>query len=145
MYRYALRYALLLLIPLHARQHAPARSRGRITVTRCLLQGHPSADVDLDVGLLSAATTASGAAFRRTLNEWKQAGRIRQWNATVLDVRPQTSIADVQLVARTSFSSANYWQDIVTSAQRRSSPDGGDVVVVVSVAWRTSASSTCVP
>ena len=84
--------------------------------------------------VLSVDLTATGATFRRTLNEWKRSGRVRQWNTTVLDVRPQTSVLDVQLVARNAFSSSNYYQDIVDSARRNPDAASSPPLVVVSAA-----------
>jgi hypothetical protein len=61
--------------------------------------------------------------FVDTLNSLANRGLVQKWNSTLLDVRPSTTIADVQLVSRTCFSTGNYFQDIIDGAVKSQRTD----------------------
>lgn len=70
----------------------------------------------LDDEIMSSLTSAS--AFIDRLNTLKLDGRVSKWNSTLMDIRSATTKADLQFISRNSFSSANYFEDIIAGARR---------------------------
>jgi hypothetical protein len=69
----------------------------------------------LDDSLLSESSAAD---FIRRLNELKLDKQVTKWNSTLMDIRATTTKLDIQLVSRTSFSSPNYFEDIIEGARK---------------------------
>ena len=79
--------------------------RGRISLLRNAIHDSISNSIDTSVN-----------DFLQELNNLKSAGHLKLWNSTYLEIEPKT-VLDVQLISRTSFSSNDYFQDIIDSAR----------------------------
>lgn len=63
-------------------------------------------------------SSSSSTDFISRLNALKSEGKISKWNSTLMDIRSSTTKADLQFVSRTSFSSLNYFEDIIEGAKK---------------------------
>ena len=81
--------------------------RGRFTLLRNYLHDSISNSID---------SSGNAVDFIQGLNNLKAAGHLKLWNSTFLEIQPKT-VLDVQLISRTSFSSNDYFQDIIDSAR----------------------------
>ena len=55
--------------------------------------------------------------FIDALNSLKKDGKVSRWNSSLMDIRSTTSKADLQFISRNSFSSLNYFEDIIAGAR----------------------------
>lgn len=68
--------------------------------------------------LLDEGSSSSAAAFVSRLNFLKSERKISKWNSSLMDIKSATTKADLQFVSRTSFSSLNYFEDIIEGARK---------------------------
>jgi hypothetical protein len=61
---------------------------------------------------------SSATDFVTRLNALKNEGKISKWSSTLMDIKSSTTKADLQFVSRTSFSSLNYFEDIIEGAKK---------------------------
>lgn len=61
---------------------------------------------------------SSASEFIETLNTLKEVGKVSRWNSSLMDVRSTTTKADLQFISRNSFSSPNYFEDIIEGARK---------------------------
>ena len=66
----------------------------------------------------SFSSLVSAQDFIQRLNSLKLDGQVTKWNSTLMDIRSATTKADLQFISRNSFSSSNYFEDIVAGARK---------------------------
>ena len=76
----------------------------------------PDSPANVDDEKFSTLTSARD--FIERLNSLKLDGQVTKWNSTLMDIRSATTKADLQFISRNSFSSANYFEDIVAGARK---------------------------
>ena len=70
----------------------------------------------LDDEVLSSLSSAS--VFIERLNTLKTDGQVAKWNSTMMDIRSATTKIDLQFISRTSFSTEDYFGDIIEGARK---------------------------
>lgn len=66
----------------------------------------------------STEAFSSALVFIERLNSLKAEGKVTKWDSSMMEVRSATTKADLQFISRNSFSSLNYFEDLIEGARR---------------------------
>ena len=75
-------------------------------------------NVDSKLTAVPNEAFSSARVFIERLNSLKAEGKVTKWDSSLMEVRSATTKADLQFISRNSFSSLNYFEDLIEGAKR---------------------------